>query len=346
MAVSLKPEEIFEIGGISVTNSMITAVIIAFLMILFFVVYTGKLSVRPHSKLQLFIESTVISLYDLSKGIMGEKATRSFFPFIFTFFTLILISNWFGLMPFVGSVGYTHPAKEAGSATPILVLGNNAGHSESSEEKYNSNKESENEEDLAPAPENNNTTLPENEDANYATSEQMVAASTAENAVRISRNEEIHKPLLRSPSADLNFTLAMAIISFLLIQYAGLKSLGFEYLGKFFDLRVSIPKGWKIIFLPFTFFLNIFWKLLELVLELGKIISFTFRLFGNIFAGEVLLFVMTSLTFGIATLPFMGLEIFVGFVQAIVFIFLTMVFIKVASESHHGEAHHDDANVA
>lgn len=330
MAVSLKPEELFEIGKLPVTNSLFTAAIIATLLLIFVIIYTRKISVNPRSKLQLFVESIVMALYDLAQGIMGPKAAKIFFPFIFTFFTFIILSNWFGLMPFVGSIGGTHPAKEAGKAVPILVFGNN------SESEHTDGKQ---EEDIDAS--KSETKKP---DVNHAQSEEMTNEVKEKSAVRITRDEEIEKPILRSPSADLNFTLAMALISFFLIQYAGIRSLGLEYLGKFFDFRVAIPRGGKIVLLPFMFLLNIFWKLLELVLELGKIISFTFRLFGNIFAGEVLLFVMTSLTFGLATLPFLGLEIFVGFIQAIVFVFLTMVFIKVASESHHGHA--EDANAS
>lgn len=142
-------------------------------------------------------------------------------------------------------------------------------------------------------------------------------------------------PFLRSPSADLNFTIALAIISFLIIQYVSIKKLGINYLAKFFDYRVKILSGKKILLVPFSFILNFLWKTLELILELSKIVSFSFRLFGNIFAGEVLLAVITMLTFGILTLPFLGFEIFIGFIQAIVFIFLTMVFIKVNLDSHH-----------
>jgi F-type H+-transporting ATPase subunit a len=147
--------------------------------------------------------------------------------------------------------------------------------------------------------------------------------------------EEIHAPFFRSPSADLNFTLALAIISFTVIEIASFRTLGLSHLAKFFDYRVKVRKGFGILLTPLAFLANFFSKTLELILEFARIISFSFRLFGNIFAGEILLFVVTSLTYGVFTLPFIGLEIFVGFVQALVFIFLTMVFIKVGTEAHH-----------
>lgn len=324
MAISLKPETIFSIGSVEITNSIITVTLVAALIIYFVIVFTKKITVKPGSKFQLLIESAVIALHDLGKGILGDKAARHFFPFIFTFFTLILLSNWSGLLPFVGSIGFTHTAKEAGFGLPVLVIGNQV------EDKHK-------EKDGALIPKKSIDIR----EIYAATSEEKL--TTQKSIIRFTKGEEIEKPFFRAPSADLNFTLAMAIISFLLIQYAGLRALGFKYLGKFFDYRVSIPKGRKVLLLPFLFIINILWKTLELILEFGKIISFTFRLFGNVFAGEVLLLVITSLTFGLATLPFIGLEFFVGFIQAVVFSLLTMVFIKLASESHDGHAEEADA---
>jgi F-type H+-transporting ATPase subunit a len=131
-------------------------------------------------------------------------------------------------------------------------------------------------------------------------------------------------PFLRSASADLNFTLAVALAAVFSVQLLGITSLGFfKYGRKFF-----FPP-WEKPYLIGTFI-----GILELIAEVAKIISFSFRLFGNIFAGEVLLVVMLFLVPYIAPLPFLFLEIFVGFIQAAVFSMLTLVFIKVAT-SHH-----------
>lgn len=126
-------------------------------------------------------------------------------------------------------------------------------------------------------------------------------------------------PLLRAPTADLNTTLALALISFVLIQSAGIQSLGSSYFSKFFN---------------FKDFLSGYVGILETISELGKIISFAFRLYGNIFAGEVLLLVVASIVpvwAFFAPLPFIGLEIFVGLIQALVFSMLTAVFLSVAA---------------
>ena len=127
-------------------------------------------------------------------------------------------------------------------------------------------------------------------------------------------------PFIRSGSADLNTTLALALISVFAIHFMGISSLGpLKYANKFLVNPFKKP-----------YFIGSFVGILELIGEVAKIISFSFRLFGNIFAGEVLLLVMLTLAPYIVPLPFLMLEIFVGFVQALVFAMLTLVFLKTA----------------
>lgn len=133
-------------------------------------------------------------------------------------------------------------------------------------------------------------------------------------------------PLLRAASSDLNTTLAIALVSVIMTQVFGLRTLGGEYVQRFFNF-----KGGPI---------GLYVGLLELIGEFAKIISFTFRLFGNIFAGEVLLAVIVFLLPWVVVLPFLGLELFVGFIQAFVFAILTLVFMTMATTSHeHHETH-------
>lgn len=137
-------------------------------------------------------------------------------------------------------------------------------------------------------------------------------------------------PFIRSSSADLNVTLAIAITSVLATQFMGIAVLGvFKYGSKF------IVPPWKSPYVVGTFV-----GLLELVAEIAKIISFSFRLFGNIFAGEVLLTVALFLVPYLVPLPFLFLEIFVGLVQAVVFSMLTLVFMKMAVTAHEGHKEH------
>jgi F-type H+-transporting ATPase subunit a len=133
-------------------------------------------------------------------------------------------------------------------------------------------------------------------------------------------NQKILVPILRGPTADLNTTLALALISVFSIQYFGLKNLGLRYLKKFFNFSSPIMS---------------FVGALDLLSEFSKILSFSFRLFGNIFAGEVLLAVIAFLIPVLAPMPFLGLELFVGLIQAFVFTMLSLVFLKVAISQEH-----------
>ena len=127
-------------------------------------------------------------------------------------------------------------------------------------------------------------------------------------------------PLLRSPAADLNFTIALALIAVTFANALGVAAIGLKgRLKTFFNFTN-----------PIAFFVGI----LELISEFAKIISFSFRLFGNVFAGEVLLTIIGFLLPYAAPLPFMFLEIFVGFIQAFIFGMLTLVFISMAVTEH------------
>lgn len=130
-------------------------------------------------------------------------------------------------------------------------------------------------------------------------------------------------PLLRAPTTDLNFTIALSLIAFLVIQYSGFAALGFGYLGKFFTFKGGVM-GFAI-------------GLLELVSELSRLLSFSFRLFGNIFAGEVLLVILfyftKSIWFPAPTLVIL-METFVAMIQAYVFVSLMSLFISLATTPH------------
>lgn len=131
-------------------------------------------------------------------------------------------------------------------------------------------------------------------------------------------------PLFRAPAADLNFTLALAMISFLTIEITGLATLGvLRYGSKFVNLKS--PVGFVV-------------GLIELVSNLGRLISFSFRLFGNIFAGEVMILVAIFFLPYVVPAPLMLFEMFIGLVQGLVFAMLTLFFIKLAIMDPH-EAH-------
>jgi len=156
---------------------------------------------------------------------------------------------------------------------------------------------------------------------------------------------EVH--LLRAANTDINMPLALALTSFVFVEFFGLRSLGFRYLGKFFNFR-EFTRGVKLLFKGkvkdsifgiFTGAITIFTGLLEGLSELIRIVSLTFRLFGNMTAGEILLLVAAFLIPWLFAIPFYGLELLIGFIQAIIFGGLTLIFLTLAVEAHGEEAH-------
>jgi F-type H+-transporting ATPase subunit a len=137
-------------------------------------------------------------------------------------------------------------------------------------------------------------------------------------------------PFVRVVSTDLNFTVALALIAVVMIQVTGIRAQGMAYFTKFWNTKTLFNK-------PMFGVIDFGVGLLELVSEFSKILSFAFRLFGNIFAGSVLLFVIGSLVPIFAQTGFLMLEFFVGMIQAIVFGMLTMTFMAQATQGHGGD---------
>ncbi len=150
-------------------------------------------------------------------------------------------------------------------------------------------------------------------------------------------------PFVRVLSTDLNFTVALALIAVVMVQVAGFRSQGLAYIAKFWNVKTFFSK-------PIFGVIDFAVGLLEVISEFSKILSFSFRLFGNIFAGSVLLFVIGSLLgaggMGFFQVGFLMLEFFVGLIQALVFGLLTMTFMSQATAGHHGdEGHGAEADV-
>jgi len=249
MHVSITPEIITHIFGIPLTNTLIASVMTTVVLVIIAYFATRKVNEVPRGLQNLF-EMVIESLFKMIDNVTGDrKQTYQFFPLVATIFIFIIVSNWLGLLPGFGSIGF------------------------------------------------------------YETVE---GVHGQEHAVFVS--------FFRSANSDLNTTLALAMISVLATQVFGILALGiFKYGKKFINFSS-----------PISFFVGI----LELIGELAKMISFSFRLFGNVFAGEVLLVVIMTLVPFIAPIPFFGLELFVGFIQALVFAMLTLVFLKVAVTAH------------
>ena len=262
-------------SGTPITNSLLATIVVDVLLML--VVVFGVRNQMVPRGFQNFVELVVGSLHDLAVGV-AKKNVAKFFPFVGTAFLLILLSNFVGLVPGVGSIGFCQ-----------------VHHAENAVEKPR------------------NVTFFDN--------------------LPLQCDHEAHEelvPVLRAPTADLNLTLALGLMSVILIEYFGLKALGLEYLVRFFNFREG-PMFTVIGFI-------------ELLSEFIRIISFAFRLFGNIFAGEVVLIVMGYLFPYMLPLPFYAFEVFVALMQAVIFAVLTLVFMSMATQAHGGG--HDEHEAA
>ncbi len=281
--VSLAAEPILADGPRWLTNSLVTTLIVDLILILVALFTRFSLKTVP-SGFANFMEFLIEGLYNFSENVAGNY-TQKFFPWVATIFFFVIVSNYIGLVPGVGSIGIYQPVEKGKEAAVVEEVGaQEAGEG--------------------------------------------VLAASVPAAAQAEDKKEVLIPLFRAPSADLNVTFALALISVVMTQVFGYQAQGAKYFRKFFNFG---GKG-------FLGVINAIVGILELILELAKIISFSFRLFGNIFAGEVLLVVMAFLVAFLVPLPFYGLELFVGFIQALVFMMLTLVFFTMATVSHDG--HH------
>jgi F-type H+-transporting ATPase subunit a len=156
--------------------------------------------------------------------------------------------------------------------------------------------------------------------------------------------EHMMVPLFRSANTDINLPLALAIASFAAVTYFGIRARKGEYVAQFFNFGPLLKNTGKVFKKEkggalglFLGFVNVIVGFLELMGQLTRIISFTFRLFGNMIAGEILILLFSFLLPYLIPLPFYGLELLVGFVQALIFGGLTLVFMSVAVTSHESE---------
>ncbi|MBI4496287.1 MAG: F0F1 ATP synthase subunit A [Chloroflexi bacterium] len=302
--------KIASVAGFPITNTILaTWVTILVLTGIFYKATSGfsyeRMSLVPRG-LQNLVEFLVEALLNFVTGVAGQENGRRFFPLIATIFLFVLGNAWLGLLPGYLSLGVIQ-APEHGEAAHHFEELTTIGGLRIGYVPFISGAE----EAHAAA-----TTVT---GASQAT---MAPAAEEEAASGIAG---VFVPLLRAANTDLNTTLALALVAMFFVEKWGLQALGMAYLGKFLNFSG-----------PIAFFVG----LLELVSEFARVISFTFRLFGNMFAGEVLLGVITFLVPWVAVLPFFGLELFVGFVQALVFAGLTLVF-GVMAVSGHGEEHHE-----
>ena len=286
-----------------------------------------------------FFEMIIEGAYNFAQNIAGPKV-KEFFPYFMSFILIILVSNWMGLIPGYDSIGlWEHKPHFVGlkAAEEFEAESTAAGKSFTEEEVHHVEEEA-----FAATDAANEWGLRDglflirNSNAIEGAPIEMDSHERA-----IGRNIEAADwtivPLFRPASTDLNMTLAFALIAMTMVQYYGFKHLGGGYLTKFFPF---LKKGWgtQVAKNPIAA-IDPAVGLLELISEISKILSFSFRLLGNMFAGMVLLFVMAYIL-NVLNIAFFGLEFFVGLIQAIVFGLLTLIFMSSATEHHGGDEEH------
>ncbi|NTU47051.1 F0F1 ATP synthase subunit A [Candidatus Roizmanbacteria bacterium] len=240
--ISIKAEPIFHLFGFTVTNSLLSTWIVLILFVGIALYYYHQSQQKKRSLVFYLLNTVFKAVYSLLSSITKDKADV-FFPILGSFFFFIILLNWFGLLPGVGTV-LVSGAEEGGKMIPLLRGGN----------------------------------------------------------------------------ADLNTTVMLGALSIVVSQYYGFRYLGWDHVKKYLNFTN-----------PIAFYVGI----LEIVSEFSRVASFSFRLFGNIFAGEVLLVVIASLVPILVSFPFLMMEIFVGFIQALVFALLSAVIFSMNTQKHH-----------
>ncbi len=313
--ISIKAETITSFGAFNLTNTMLTSWIVVIIMVVMVYVGTRRRDLVPRG-VQNFFEAALEAFYSLVVSVAGEKNGRRFFPVVATIFFFVLVSNWLSLFPVFNVIGLVEE-KDHGFVMEQA--------------------------DVGPVPVSwVALSGPGNLSADSIDEDDANAEEQAEEAREDGKLIGELIPLFRGPNTDLNTPLALAIASAIAVESWGIASLGVRTYGrKFFNFGGMFRGLFRLNFGRFfQGLIDAFVGILELISELVRLISFTFRLFGNMFAGEVVILMFIFLTPLVLTIPFYGLELFVGIIQAFIFAVLTLVFGMMAVA--HGEAHAAD----
>lgn len=324
--IEIKAEPLWTIGGFEITNTLFTSWLVVIFVIGLVFVSTRRLALIP-SRWQSVVESAIELLYGLVVNTAGERNARRFFPVIATIFIYVVVSNWSALLPIFNTIGKVEPVEFEGSQfrEEAVVFEDAGGISLIMPNPT----ELEFEVDEAPC---EGIEGQEHDRCIEEQREAAVASELEEENVDPDATVGVLAPYFRSVNTDLMSPLSLAIASAIFVEYWGISTLGLvAYGGKFFNvsrLRRGQPMG----------VIDLLVGVLEFIAEVARLISFTFRLFGNMLAGEILLLVMTFLIPFLLALPFYGLELFIGAIQALVFAMLTLVFAVLAVTGHGDES--------
>ena len=296
------------LGGFEITNTMVATWLTIVVLAAVSFLGTRRLKEVP-GRLQSILEVILEFFLNLAEAVAGPEKARRFFPLVTTIFLFIVTANWLGILPGFGTIGRFEPAEEVVHRV------------EAAAEKKGDRA------DLAKIKlqvfqgEGSIAVLPIGSVGTEITAEEY-----EESGVEEGKRAGLLVPYLRSANTDINTTLAIALVAMVMVHWWAFRALGISgHLGKYLNFRGG----------PIGLFVGV----LEAISEVARVISFTFRLFGNIFAGEVLLISMAFLLPLIGLVPFLGLELFVGLIQAFIFAMLTLVFATTATVKHDAESH-------
>lgn len=317
------------------TNSIFVAAIVTIAILLFTRMATREMKLVPGGR-QNFVEFVVEFLYNQVEAVVGKKVAPRAFPLLATLFIFILTANWFGLIPGVGTVGFGET-----SAFLTIAESHEAGHGgEDGHADGHAGAEA--------APHNGETEASEDPHAVAKTKKEEGHGNGEPKAEADDHGGPHFTPLLRPATADLNMTLALAAVFMIVWVWITVTEVGVWG----FIVHTFGPKGGLEGFLKYALIpIFLFVGAIEIISIAFRPLSLSFRLLGNIYAGETLLHTMGGLgaTLGfpswasflssiIIPLPFYFLEILVGLLQAIVFALLCAVYIQL-STSHEEEEH-------
>jgi F-type H+-transporting ATPase subunit a len=369
-----------QILGLPLTNSLVGSVVVWILigLLIFYIARNRPKSGGevPRGGFYNFFELLYEFLYNFIEGIAGGKWMGYIWSFFFTIFIIVLLSNWLEIIPGVDSVGFLEPHLDEQTGQPLdgfdtyqgflgiwSVNGKCAWVSPQAAASLTA-------EDIQTRKNNGCTSgvgapiaagtaaqpaveaTPVSGATPTAEATPGTAVTTATEGAATSGGEaasaaEQHyvpgdpsvpwvvRPYVRVPSTDLNLTISLALIAVVMTQVVGVRALGPRYFTKFVNYTTLLksPAGG----------MDLGISLLEMIGEFAKILSFSFRLLGNMFAGSILLFVITFLVPAVVPWVLFLFEFFVGIIQAMVFGMLTAIFMNTATISHHAEEHVEEA---
>jgi len=373
-AIQLPAEKVVSIGGYDLMNTSVMFWAGMLVLIVLSYLATRRIGLVP-GRLQGVFEAVVEFFAGVAESTAGKRAGRRFLPLVLAIFLGVLVSNWLGVLPGVGTIGRVETIQEwmehhvEDELNTVEEEHPGLGHKEQEAlalvhllEEHAAGTFVAFDGAVIPPGRGEAARVPLNQIVSYTDSDlhhiegvvesrgdlehdavyQAILRDAEESRVKgpfvydeggdreerfdfTGKNAGILVPFLRGASTDLNTTLAIALVAMTAVQVWGFMTLGFRGYGKRF---LNVKGG----------VFEVFVGILEIFGEIARVVSFTFRLFGNMFAGEVLLIAMGFLLPLIGLIPFLGLELFVGLIQAFIFAMLTLVFGAIAVTPH-GEEH-------